>query len=273
MRLLRFPLFISLARFIEIFLYRRATHIVVNSPAYREHLRNSGIPATKISVVANGVDVSTSQPGVDGVSFRREHGLNGKFVVMYAGALGPANDIECLLRAALRLREDETIVFVIVGGGKEEARLRRRARSMRLDNVRFVSPQPKQLMPEVLGAADVCVATLKNIAMFRMPYPNKVFDYMAAGRPTVLAVDGAIREVMEAANGGLFARPGDDEDVAQAIIKLRDSTKLRRKMAASARAYVERYFNRDDQARQFAAILQEAHCLCGIGANGMCARR
>jgi glycosyltransferase involved in cell wall biosynthesis len=143
MGLLRFPLFISLARFIERFLYRRATHIVVNSPAYRDHLRNSGIPATKISLVANGVDVSTFQPGVDDGRFRREHGLNGKFVVMYAGALGLANDIECLLRAALRLREDETIVFVIVGSGKEEARLRREAQSMRLDNVRFVSAQPK----------------------------------------------------------------------------------------------------------------------------------
>ena len=104
---------------------------------------------------------------------------------MYAGALGLANDIECLLRAALRVREDEAIVFVIVGGGKEEARLRRQAQSMCLDNVCFVSAQPKERMPEVLAAADVCVATLKDIRMFRMPYPNKVFDYMAAGRPVV----------------------------------------------------------------------------------------
>ena len=82
---------------------------------------------------------------------------------------------------------------------------------------------------------------------------------MAAGRPTVLAIDGAIREIIERANGGLFVRPGDDDAMAEAILRLRDSTELRRKMGASARAYVERYFNRDDHARQFAAILQEAN--------------
>jgi glycosyltransferase involved in cell wall biosynthesis len=259
MGLLRNSSLIFLTRVIERFLYRHANHIIVNSPDYRDYLLNRGIVDTKISVLPNGVDASMFQPRAEGGDFRREHALGGKFVVMYAGALGLANDIECLLRAALHLREDTEIVFVIVGAGKEEPRLKRQVQSMCLDNVCFVSAQPKQRMPEVLAAADVCVATLKHIPMFRMPYPNKVFDYMAAGRPTVLAVDGAIRKVLELAEGGLSVRPGDDHAIAEAVLKLRHSIQLRRKMGASAREYVERHFNRDEQAQQLAIILEDVN--------------
>ncbi len=65
-------------------------------------------------------------------------------------------------------------------------------------------------MRAVLAGSNVCLATLKNIPMFRTTYPNKVFDYMAAGRPTILAIDGVIRQVVDAAGGGIFVEPGND---------------------------------------------------------------
>ena len=246
---------ISLARMMERFLYRRADHIVVNSPAYREYLLARGIPCAKVSVVSNGVDVSQFDPELSGEHFRREHGLNGEFVVMYAGAVGLANDLECLLRAASRLRTEPGILFVIVGDGRELSRLQIECKAGNVNNVRFVPAQPKHRMPEVLAAADICVATLKKIPMFRTTYPNKVFDYMAAGRPTVLAIDGAIRKVVEASGGGLFAKPGDDEALAQAIKKLRKESILRRQMGRSARAYVTEHFSREMQAQRFADVL------------------
>ena len=89
-----------------------------------------------------------------------------------------------------------------------------------LHNVTFAGPQSKGEMRAFLHAADVCVATLQNIAMFRMTYPNKVFDYLAAGRPVVLGIDGVIREVVERAQGGLFVRPGDSHALAHAIRQL-----------------------------------------------------
>ena len=253
--MLRNPLLIYLARALERFLYRRADHIIVNSPAYRDYLLAKGIQESVISLVANGVDASMFHPEDRGETFRCEFGLEGKVVVMYAGALGIANDIDCLLRAASHVRQDPEIVFVIVGNGKELSRLQHEAKSMDFGNVRFVPAQPKQRMPEVLAAADVCIATLKDIPMFRMTYPNKVFDYMAAGRPTVLAIDGVIREVIEAARGGLFVPPGDDDTLAETILKLRDSPELRREMGRNARNYVALHFDRDTRARKFAELL------------------
>ncbi|HVH85316.1 MAG TPA: glycosyltransferase family 4 protein [Terriglobales bacterium] len=205
---------IALARQIEEFLYNRAHLIIVNSPAYRIHLAEKGIPEGKVCIIANGVDVSMFDPDQNGRSFRREHGLCEKIVVMYAGALGFANPLDTLLHAALRLRDQPEIVLVIVGCGKEATRLRRESDAMSLHNVRFVPAQPKARIPEILAAADICVATPKNVPMFQTTYPNKVFDYMAAGRPTVLAIDGVIREVIENSRGGLFVPPEDDDPLA-----------------------------------------------------------
>jgi glycosyltransferase involved in cell wall biosynthesis len=68
--------------------------------------------------------------------------------------------------------------------------------------------------------ADACLAILKPISLYATVYPNKVFDYMAAGRPVILAIDGVIRQVVEQADGGIFTSPGDSAALAQAILRL-----------------------------------------------------
>jgi glycosyltransferase involved in cell wall biosynthesis len=258
--LLRSRTLISFARSFERFLYRESNHIIVNSPGYLDYLLLKGVPKTKITVIPNGVDVSYFHADDTGEDFRRRFQLQDKFVVMYAGAIGYANDVDCLLRAAVRLRDQPQIVFVVVGNGKELRRLRQESESQHLDNLKFVPAQTKQAMSTVLAAADVCVATLRNIPMFRTTYPNKVFDYMATGRPTVLAIDGVIRDVIEKSGGGLFVPPGDDHSLANAILNLRGSPALRKEMGAKARTYVAAKFDRENQARQFTTLLER---ICG----------
>ncbi len=218
MGVLRNPVLIGLSRRLESFLYRRADHLLVNSPAYRDYLLAKGIPARKITLIPNGVDPGMFDPHAAGNEVREEFKLNGQFVVTYAGALGLANDVPTLLRAAARLREQQHIRFLLVGDGKERSHLERMAKELGLPNVIFAGARPKSQMPAFLAASDVCVAILQNIPMFRTTYPNKVFDYMAAGRPTILAIDGVIREVVEAALGGIFVPPGDDAALAAAAL-------------------------------------------------------
>lgn len=100
------------------------------------------------------------------------------------------------------------------------------------------------------------MAILKDIPMFRTTYPNKVFDYMAAGRPTILAIDGVIRQVIEAAQGGIFSPPGDDAALANAIRTLADDPVGAKQMGYAAREYVVRNFNRRDQAMSFLHLLR-----------------
>jgi glycosyltransferase involved in cell wall biosynthesis len=110
-------------------------------------------------------------------------------------------------------------------------------------------------MADVLAASDGCIAILRNIKMFTTTYPNKVFDYMAAGRPTILAIDGVIRAVVEAANGGVFVPPGNADLLAKAIADLADNPQRAREMGSDAHTYVVEHFNRDEHAREFAALI------------------
>lgn len=257
MGVLKNPVLIRMSRWLETFLYSRATHILVNSPAYRDYMLRRGIPSEKVTLIPNGVDPEMFNPEADGTELRQRFQLDGKFIVTYAGALGQANDIGTILRAAHEVRDCEDIHFLMVGDGKERANLERHAQEIGLTNVTFTGALPKSEMPNVLAASDVCVATLMNIPMFKTTYPNKVFDYMAAGRPTILGIDGVIRQVIEVSDGGVFVNPGSNEELARAIQMLYGDRSKARLMGQAARNHVVKHFNRSNQVENFAELLNK----------------
>jgi glycosyltransferase involved in cell wall biosynthesis len=253
---LKNPVVIALARWLENFLYARATHILVNSPAYRTYMIEKGVPEKKVTFIPYGTDIDMFNPSVDGSSIRQRLGVEDKFVVLYAGAMGQANDIYTILRAADRLRDESKIRFVFFGAGKDLDRIQVEARDKKLENVIFAGVSPKKEMPTVVASADICLAILQNIPMFRTTYPNKVFDYMAAGRATVLVIDGVIREVIETSSGGVFVSPGDDELLAKTILELSQNPERVQQLAANAREYLVKHLNRRDKMEETLRFFQ-----------------
>jgi glycosyltransferase involved in cell wall biosynthesis len=253
--ILRNPILIWLSRWLESFLYARADHILVNSPAYCDYLAGKGVAKQKVSLIPNGADLAMFDPAERGAEIRQQHRWEDRFVFIYAGAIGMANDIDQLLKAAATLRRRKDIGILIVGDGKERRRLEDMAAELELKNVVFTGALPKNSMKQVLAASDACIAILKNIPMFTTTYPNKVFDYMAAGRPTLLVIDGVIRKVIEAAQGGIFVQPGQPDLLAAAMERMADAPEASRQMGRNAREHVLRYFNRDQQAREFEELL------------------
>jgi len=251
------PVLIALGRWLEMFLYKRATHILVNSPAYKEYMIGKGVPEDKITYIAYGTDVDMFNPQIDGSSIRSELGLQDKFVVLYAGALGQANDIDTILRAAERLKDEDKIRFVLFGDGKERTRLQSEAERMNLSNVIFAGVRPKRDMPQVVASADVCLAILQDIPMFRTTYPNKVFDYMAAGRATVLVIDGVSRKLIEDSYGGAYVQPGDDKQLAETILDLSKNVDIVKQMGLNAREYLVKHLDRRDKLNETLELLMK----------------
>jgi glycosyltransferase involved in cell wall biosynthesis len=251
------PIVIALTRWLEKFLYARATHILVNSPAYKEYMVTKGVPANKITYIPYGTDVDMFNPNVDGLSVRKKLSLEDKFVVLYAGALGQANDIYTVLCAAKHLNEEDQIRFVFWGDGKERPNLQSEAERLDLKNVIFAGVCPKKEMPFVIASSDVCLAILQNVPMFRTTYPNKVFDYMAAARATVLVIDGVIREVIESSNGGVFVEPANHELLAETILELSKDPQRVKQMGANARAYLVKNLDRRDKLDETLLLLQK----------------
>lgn len=255
MGILKNPILISLARTLERFLYSRAAHIIVNSPAYVDYMIARGIPQDKVSLIPNGVSPEMFVRKANGASIRTQYGLQDKFVVTYAGAHGVANDLEVVVLAAERVRSDPSIHFLFVGSGAERVRLEALARSLNLKNVTFAGPCPKSEIPQILAASDACLAILQNIPMFQTTYPNKVFDYMAAGRPTILAINGVIRKVIEESHGGIYVPPGDAAALSEAVRVLSRNRQKAAEMGRAAREFVIERFNRKDHAQKLERLL------------------
>ncbi len=111
----------------------------------------------------------------------------------------------------------------------------------------FAGVVPKKEMPEAVAGADVCLAILQDIPMFRTTYPNKVFDYMAAGKATILVIDGVIRELVEKSGGGIYVPPGNDTKLAETILELSQNPTLLAQMGKAAREYMLKHMDRKDK--------------------------
>ena len=255
---LKNPTLIKMSLWLERFLYRHADQVVVNSPGYVAHVIERG--ARRVELVPNGADPQMFDPADPGASFRTANCLADKFVVVYAGAHGMSNDLGVALEAAKILQdasEPSDVVITFLGDGKEKPALQKQAAEMNLSNILFLPPVPKAEMSAALAGADACLAILKPIEEYKTTYPNKVFDYMAAGRPVVLAIDGVIRQVVDAALCGVFAQPGDPAALAQAIRQLAADRAASRQMGLSGRDYLEQHFSRSAVAEKLAGLLEE----------------
>jgi glycosyltransferase involved in cell wall biosynthesis len=252
---LRSRTLIRLSLWLERFLYRHADRVVVNSPGFINHVTERG--AKRVELVPNGADPEMFDPSDSGAAFRARHLLSDKFVVLYAGAHGMSNDLGVVLESARILADRTAVRIVLLGDGKEKTALQKQAESLGLTNLLFLPPVPKNEMAATLAGADACLAILKPLEEYKTTYPNKVFDYMAAGRPVVLAIDGVIREVVEAAGCGIFVQPGNPSTLAEAIVTLASDLERSRKMGLAGRKYLEEHFSRERIAEKFLGLLED----------------
>lgn len=252
---LKNPILIKFSEWLERFLYAHSDHMIVNSPGFVESVASRG--AKRVELIPNGADPSMFDPNDDGIDFRKLYKLENKFVVMYAGAHGMSNDLHLILESASLLADNSFIQFILVGDGKEKLMLQAQAKSLKLKNVLFLPSVSKTKMPATLAGADVCVAILKPLEEYKTTYPNKVFDYMAAGKPVVLAIDGVIRAVVEAAQCGLFAKPGDAKELTNAIVRISQNQENARAMGLRGREYLELHFSRKTISEKLLVLLEK----------------
>jgi len=246
---------IKMSYWLESFLYRHADQIIINSPGFFPYVTRQG--GKNVQLVPNGVDPHMFDPQDRGLDFRAEHGLSDAFIILYAGAHGISNDLEVVLHAARENLSDPRIRYVFVGDGKEKAHLQEAAVQMQLTNVLFLPSVPKQKMKDVLAGSDACIAILQPLELYKTTYPNKVFDYLAAARPVLLVIDGVIREVVEAARGGIFVPPGDSAALAAAARQLAADPEKCRQMGQNGREYVVSHFDRQKLAAQLETLFRQ----------------
>lgn len=244
---------------LERWAYRLADSINVLTPAFRDNILDRRLAnAEKLAFIPNGADLDLFQPGQLDNDLRRRLAWGDRFVVLYAGAHGRANALGQLIDAAEHLRDRSEILIACVGEGPERATLEATVRARGLNNIVFLGPQPKDKMPEFINAANAGAAVLQNNPTFRTVYPNKVFDYMACRRPTLLAIDGVARRlVCEEARAGVFAEPENGAALASAIRYLADNPAVCEEMGARGYEWVVANADRKALAVRYLDLMTE----------------
>jgi len=239
------------------FLYRHVDHIVCVTESFVSVLGDREVPAERMSVVRNGVDLSDFDPSATDRSFRGEIGVEpASMVVTYLGTLGMAHGLENLLDAA-ELEGDERTRFLIVGEGAEKERLKEEARGRDIGNVIFMDGQPRERVPSILAASDAVLVHLKDAPLFRSVIPSKIFEAMAMARPIILAVRGESADIVRGAGAGLTIEPGNPAALLEAVDRLRDDPELRAELGRSGREAAEREFNREEAADRMLGVLEQ----------------
>ncbi|MDD3653287.1 MAG: glycosyltransferase family 4 protein [Desulfotomaculaceae bacterium] len=228
------------------FLYRRSPRIIVLTEGLRDALVRQGVDQEKIIFLPNGISMDYLNGAEAREITRRELGFGNKFICLYAGAHGPNNALETIVEAAGLLKKHEEMQFVLLGDGSEKKKLQAKAREMQLTNLIFLDPVPKNRVLQVLYAADAAVLSIKNLPISRGVRPNKLFDYLAAGRPIICAGYGESRTLVEELGVGVCARPEDPADLACAVARLYAAReKLSARAAEIGPAYVAEHASRE----------------------------
>lgn len=212
---------------------------------------------SKLRVIPNGVSDDALAEPTNGPPDAITAAVAGSpFTIGFVGTLGMANALEALIGAA-RLVAHDGIRFVIVGHGPDAERLR--ALAAGLDNVIFTGPVAKADVPATLRTFDACYVGYHRSPLYRFGIaPNKVYDYLAAGRPVILAAEAANDVVADAA-AGITVPPDDPAALAQCIRSLRTMAPAElTRLGANGRAWVEREHSYRALAQRYLAVLQTA---------------
>jgi glycosyltransferase involved in cell wall biosynthesis len=240
---------------LELAAYRAADTVVTVTEGFRDDIVRRGIPAGKVHVVRNGVDIDRFHPDtVAPPGLRTRLGASdGQILVLYIGAHGISHGLTSLADAAARLA-DAPVRFAFVGEGAEKRRLADHVRALGLANTALHDGVPRERVPGMVAAADICVVPLRDVPMFDTFIPSKMFELLAAGRPVIGAVRGEAARILVAA-GQVVVPPEDPEALAGAVARLAADPARRSRMARDGRAHVERHFDRDTLARYYRGLL------------------
>ena len=243
---------------LERWLYAGSDHIVTVGRGYWEDLVDKGVPREKLSIISNGVDRKLFWPR-QATDILARFGMRDRFTCAYVGTIGMAAGLDVVIEAAelLRDRGRNDISFLLVGGGAERERLERIAQEKGLENLAFSGRLPKEKMPEVLAAADVCLVHLRKVDLFKRVMPSKIFEMAAMKKPIILGVAGYAAKLLQTANAGVCIEPENARELADAVCTLASDPAACQAYGQSGHDYITKNYDRALLTDAYVGILDQ----------------
>jgi colanic acid biosynthesis glycosyl transferase WcaI len=208
------PIIIKVVSIITKLVYKHADHIVVTSPGMKNEIIKNCISEKKISVIYN----STPEKRLQTYKKINLEMPETELTLLYAGNIGPAQEIEVLIDVAKQLSiEKLKIKFIFVGTGILKEKIIKKSKDLNCDNVIFL---PQVNINEVWNyykAADIGIVKLSNDKLFDITIPGKTMSYMFFGLPILMIANGDAADLVNRANCGLTCNPDSKIKILETI--------------------------------------------------------
>jgi colanic acid biosynthesis glycosyl transferase WcaI len=253
---------------LEKFVYSKASAITVIASRMREQLLEKGVSNDKVHIIPNFVDVSDLVPLPKDNAFSRKYNLYNKFVVSYAGNMGPAQGLEHFIDAAKLLREDAGICFLMMGDGILRESLHKRIERYNLGNFVFLPYQQHSLMGQAYAASDLCLVPQAFETGFEA-VPSKVYRIMACARPVLAVTDqnSDLARLVSESSCGASVSPGSVEALAEVIMRAYQNQQEWKKKGISGREHVVCHYARETVTNQYNELIANLVSKSGISNN------
>jgi colanic acid biosynthesis glycosyl transferase WcaI len=247
---------------LEGYLTRRFAGVSSISPRMLERIRNKHVPHDRVFLFPNWVDIHEVRPMEGVTSYRRELGLEGKLVLLYAGNLGNKQGLEILDPLCDSFRGDSRVHFLVCGEGSLRNSLEAFAKPH--PNLTLLPLQPLERLNELLNTADIHLLPQRPGAGDLM-MPSKLTGMLATGRPVISTAEPGT-QVARVVGGdpelgaeptGLLVPPGDVEAFRAAIFLLLENGELRQRFGAAARRHAIEYLGKQAILQRFEQDLRQ----------------
>jgi glycosyltransferase involved in cell wall biosynthesis len=238
---------------------RRADRAVVLGRCMEERVRAKGVDHGQVVRIGVWSDQSEIAPIARETNpYRVEWGLGDRFVVMYSGNFGLGHDVDTMLSAAERLKDDDGIRFAFVGGGKKKEIVDAFVRERGLANVVLAGYQPRERLDASLSCADAHLVSIQE-GVEGCVVPCKLFGVMAAARPTIYIghPSSEVARVLDERGCGVLVRQGDVDGLEAAIRKMAADRAGTSAMGDRARVALAETYNREMACEQWRVLLEQ----------------
>lgn len=184
------------------------------------------VDINKIFYINNGVDIVNFDKQINENVLQDEDLESEKFKILYTGAIRPVNDVGKILNAALLLKEDNDIHILIYGDGSEKVKLEERIKLEKIKNVTIKGSVDKKFIPYILSKSSINILNYSqdNYNWSRGNSSNKLFEYMASGKPIISTVKMGY-SIIDKYNCGIELENATPEELAKAILEIKNKTK------------------------------------------------
>lgn len=252
------PLILNALARLGMFTYSKASAITVISPGFKRNLEDKGVPGEKIHVIYNWAYEEEFYLPEPDTQLAEKMGLNGRFNILYAGNMGPAQGLHNVIEAASLLTDIEDLQFVLMGSGIDRDRLERMAKERNLRNVKFLPRQPTKMMPSFYALVDAVMVHLTDDPLFEITVPGKTQSCLLSGKPIIASVNGDAADLVVRAGAGLAVKAMDPADLARSVRKLYNMPPQEREaMGMAGRRYYFQNLAPEVQIKRYEQLFYE----------------